>query len=99
VRVGPLIGWWGPVDHHVGSLYRLLARYDEAEDHLRRALALETQIGARPFLARTSGELARVLSITAPGDADALHSVATSEASALAALGIVTEVTSVSGPS
>ncbi|HXQ60864.1 MAG TPA: tetratricopeptide repeat protein [Acidimicrobiales bacterium] len=83
----------GPVDHHIGSLYRVLGRYEEAEGHLRRALALEAQIGARPFLARTSGELTRVLSVTAPADSAELHSVATTEARTLAALGIVTEVT------
>jgi tetratricopeptide (TPR) repeat protein len=57
VRVGPLIGWWGPVDHHLGSLCRLMGRYEEAEQHLQSALDLEERIGARPFAARTLGAL------------------------------------------
>jgi transcriptional regulator with XRE-family HTH domain/tetratricopeptide (TPR) repeat protein len=58
VRVGPLIGWWGPVDHHLGCLWLLSERYGEAEKHLMRALALEEQMGALPFAARTLGALA-----------------------------------------
>jgi tetratricopeptide (TPR) repeat protein len=61
VRVGPLIGWWGPVDHHLGCLCQLLGRFDEAEEHLLRALDLEEQIGARPFAARTLGALSSLV--------------------------------------
>ena len=57
VRVGPLIGWWGPVDHHLGSLCLLMGRLDDAERHLQEALNLEERIGARPFAARTLGVL------------------------------------------
>jgi transcriptional regulator with XRE-family HTH domain/tetratricopeptide (TPR) repeat protein len=91
VRVGPLIGWWGPVDHHLGSLCRLLGRLEEAEVHLRRAMALEERSGARPFLARTRGELARVI---APGstEAEALRSAAVADAQALRATGVAAEV-------
>src|SRR5262249_54087311 len=78
VRVGPLAGWWGPVDHHIGSLCRVLGRYDEAEARLRNALALERQMGARPFAARTAGELALVL--TRSGDDGQLASQFASEA-------------------
>jgi tetratricopeptide (TPR) repeat protein len=57
VRVGPLIGWWGVVEHHLGRLCVLLGKLDEAEERLTRSLRLEEQMGARPFVARTLGAL------------------------------------------
>jgi hypothetical protein len=60
VRVGPLIGRWGPVDHHLGSPCRLVGRLDDAERHLESALNLEERIGAWPFAARTLGVLSGV---------------------------------------
>jgi tetratricopeptide (TPR) repeat protein len=92
VRVGPLIGWWGPVDHHLGSLCRLLGRLEEAESHLRQALVIEERMGARPFSARTMGELARVLDETGNPEGEKLRSSAISEAKALGAAGITYEV-------
>ena len=87
VRVGPFIGWRGPVDHHVGSLCRVLRRLEEAETHLRRALSLEGRIGAPPFLARTKGELAQVLSLTGSPEADRWRAAGISEAEALGSAG------------
>jgi tetratricopeptide (TPR) repeat protein len=58
VRVGPLIGWWGTVDHHLGCLCLVLGRLDEAEDRLERSLKTEEKMGARPFVARTLGAMA-----------------------------------------
>jgi transcriptional regulator with XRE-family HTH domain/tetratricopeptide (TPR) repeat protein len=92
VRVGPLIGWWGPVDHHLGSLCRLLGRREEAEARLRRALALEDELVARPFQARTQGELARVLSEADGPEPDELRSTATAAAIAIGATGIAAEI-------
>jgi tetratricopeptide (TPR) repeat protein len=97
VRVGPLIGWWGLVDHHLGCLFRLLDRPREAEDHLRRALALGERIGARPFLARTRSELAQVLLRASADEAKALRSMAVGEADALGAIGIVAEIRATPG--
>ena len=57
VRCGPLLGWWGPVDHHLGALCRLLGRWDEATRRLERALAIERAMQAPHFLARTTEEL------------------------------------------
>lgn len=51
VRCGPLLGWWGPVDHHLGALCRLLGRRDEAARRLQHALAVEEELGAPHFLA------------------------------------------------
>jgi hypothetical protein len=61
VRVGPLAGWWGPVDYHLGALCRVLERPEEAEHRLQASLVLTEELGARPFYARTQIELARVL--------------------------------------
>ena len=61
VRVGPLAGWWGPTDHHLGALCRMLGRHDEAEHRLRAALTLEQAMHAWPFRARSQIELAHVL--------------------------------------
>ena len=94
VRVGPLVGWWGPVDHHLGCLARLLGRHDEAERRLRNALQIEQRMGARPFAARTMAELARVLRTTSPSEAATVASDATALAHTVAAAGIRAEVRS-----
>ncbi len=67
VRVGPLAGWWGPTDYHLGALCRVLGRLDEAERRLRSALDVTEHLGARPWQARTQVELARVLDLIAGG--------------------------------
>lgn len=61
VRVGPMAGWWGPVDHHLGALCRVLGRSDEAVTRLERALEIDYRMRARPFEARTQLELALAL--------------------------------------
>ena len=63
VRVGPLAGWWGPTDHRLGALCRVMGRLDEAEVRLRTALETTVLLGARPWQARTSIELARVMEL------------------------------------
>lgn len=92
VRVGPLIGWWGPVEHHLGALCRVLGRLEDAERHLRAALLLETRMEAQPFAARTKAELARVLTMLGSVDADRFRSEARSEAEWLGAAGISAEI-------
>lgn len=57
VRLGPLTGWWGAVDHHLGALCRMLGRLEEAKVRLERALEIERRMGAAPFCARTRDEL------------------------------------------
>ena len=37
VRVGPVAGWWEPVDHHLGTLALRLGEAERAEGYLRRA--------------------------------------------------------------
>ena len=93
VRVGPLAGWWGPVEHHMGCLSRLLGRSEEAEGHLRRALALEERMRARPFQSRTLSELALVLATSQPDVAAQVAEQARSIAVEVGASGIADEVT------
>jgi transcriptional regulator with XRE-family HTH domain/tetratricopeptide (TPR) repeat protein len=57
VRCGQLMGWWGPVDHHLGSLCRLLGRRAEAYERLQHARAVEQAMQGRHFLLRTTDEL------------------------------------------
>ena len=68
VRVGPLAGWWGPVDFHLGGLRRVQGRVDEAIVLLRRAVATCEELRARPWLARCQLELARLLDLAGRGD-------------------------------
>ena len=56
---GPI--FYGSMQRPVGRLAASLGRSDEAEDHLRRALAEHRRIGASFWLARTAVELAEVL--------------------------------------
>ena len=67
VRVGPLAAYWGPVDHHLGALCRILGRLDEAELRLRRAVELGDRFGAAPWRARSQLELADVVERTGRG--------------------------------
>ena len=92
VRIGPVAGWWGPVDHHLGCLAHVLGRHEEAERRLRRALEIERSMGARPFAARTLAHLAAAVAARSREDAMAIALEARTEADALAAEGIVAEV-------
>ena len=92
VRVGPLAGWWGPVDHHLGCLAQLLGRSEEAEARLRHALQMERAMNARPFSARTLAHLAVVLAERSRAEATRVAAEAIAAGEQLAAPGIVTEV-------
>ncbi len=57
---------WGDVAHgsaalYLGSLARMLGRVDDAQAHLERALRFNQRMGARPSVARTQFEYARLL--------------------------------------
>jgi len=55
------ISAWGCVDHHLGAVAGVLARYEDAEAHLRRAAALNAALKAPVWAARTELATARVL--------------------------------------
>jgi DNA-binding SARP family transcriptional activator len=59
----------GPVSRFLGILAFAMARWDDAERHFRQALHLGSRIGARPSLAHTRAEYARMLLARGrPGD-------------------------------
>ncbi len=60
VRVAAVGAWAGPLDHHIGTLNRVLGNLDEAEAHLAQALIVEDEMNGRPFQVRTLLELAAV---------------------------------------
>jgi hypothetical protein len=92
VRVGPLAGWWGPVDHHLGTLAILLGRLDIAEVHLRRAGQVEEAMAARPFAARTEAALAALLVRQGREGSDSAVTKARARASDVGAVGILSEI-------
>jgi len=73
------VGWGdvarGSAALYLGALARMLGRLDDAQAHLERALRFNRRMGARPSVARTQFELARVaLARNDPGERQqALH--------------------------
>lgn len=59
---------WGAAARHLGQLAWVLGRTDAAVTHFEQALAMNRRIRARPFIAFTAFELARVLSEQADSD-------------------------------
>jgi tetratricopeptide (TPR) repeat protein len=55
------ISAWGCVDHHLGAVAAVIGRYEEAEEHLRRAAELNTALRAPIWVARTELATARLL--------------------------------------
>ena len=51
----------GPVSHDLGLLSTTLTRWDDAVQHVENALAMSVRLGARPFVAHTQCEYARML--------------------------------------
>jgi tetratricopeptide (TPR) repeat protein len=71
VRIAPVGAWLGPLDHHIGTLSRVLGDLDEAEARLERALVVAHEMNGSPFTIRTMQELATVASLRGgPGDRD-----------------------------
>jgi len=52
---------FGAVDRFLGLLAATLARWQEAEQHFAAALAMNTQMGAKPWLAHTQQQYAAML--------------------------------------
>lgn len=60
VMVAPVM-YYGSAEWALGTLASVMERWDAAEEHLSRALAEHTRMGARAYLAWTESELADVL--------------------------------------
>jgi tetratricopeptide (TPR) repeat protein len=87
VVVGPGLGYFGAVAHHLGVLAATDGKLADAERHFAAALELDSRMGARAWIACTQCELAALLVARAePGDADraaGLRSAALETAKAL----------------
>jgi predicted ATPase len=84
VVVGPAVACYGSASRTLGLLASTTARWDEAARHFEDALAMNVRMGARPFVARTQFEYARMLlRRDLPGDhARALELLASASATA-----------------
>jgi len=59
----------GSVSRYLGLLATTLKRFDEAQSHFEDAIALNERMGARPWLAHTQSDYARMLlAHDGPGD-------------------------------
>lgn len=68
VMVGHLVACYGAADRYLGMTAATLGDWDRAEAHFQSALALNTRLGARTWLAHTAHEYARMLLARARGD-------------------------------
>ena len=87
--VGLAEGCVGAVSRPLGLLAMTLGRTDDAERHLRDALAMNLEMGALPWVAHTQHDLARVLlGRDAPGDRDRAEQLLVGAASTCEELGM-----------
>ena len=71
VMIGHLVGCYGAMDRYLGMTASVLGEWERAEAHFRSALALNTRLGARTWLAHTAYWYARMLLARgAPDDGD-----------------------------
>jgi DNA-binding CsgD family transcriptional regulator/tetratricopeptide (TPR) repeat protein len=68
VMVGHLVACYGAADRYLGMASATLGEWDRAEAHFQSALALNTGLGARTWLAHTTYEYARMLLARGRGD-------------------------------
>jgi DNA-binding CsgD family transcriptional regulator len=68
VMVGHLVACYGSMDRYLGTTASVLGDWERAEAHFQSALALNTRLGARTWLAHTAYAYARML--LARGTAD-----------------------------
>ncbi|HEV8573309.1 MAG TPA: AAA family ATPase [Dehalococcoidia bacterium] len=69
VVIGGQLVCLGPVSRFLALLAATLRRWDDAERHFKDALAMNQRMGARPFVARTQHDYAKMmLARRAPGD-------------------------------
>jgi uncharacterized protein HemY len=52
---------YGSVSRYLGTLAAVTARWDDAERHFEEAMAMNSTMGARPWLAHTQYQYARML--------------------------------------
>jgi DNA-binding CsgD family transcriptional regulator len=72
VMIGHLVACYGATDRFLGTTAAVLGEWDRAEEHFHAAIALNTRLGARTWLAHTAYAYARMLLARGKGD-DAAH--------------------------
>ena len=96
VVYGNAVAYHDSVSHHLGLLAAILGRWDEARTHFEMALACNVRLGARPRLAHSQYEYARILiARKQPGDqqkATGLLSQALATAQKLGMAGLVEKI-------
>jgi len=89
----------GPIARFLGILSSTTGRWDDAEQHLLRAIELSERIGARPSLARAQENYGQVLVWRGrPEDADRARALFESARAAYGALGMSVSTTSPVAP-
>lgn len=74
VMVGHLVACYGAMDRYLGMTASVLRDWERAEAHFQAALALNTRLGARTWLAHTAYWYARMLLARGrPGDEDLIR--------------------------
>jgi DNA-binding CsgD family transcriptional regulator len=68
VMIGHLVVCYGSADRYLGMMAAQLGEWERAERHFRAALAFDTRLGARTWLAHTAYEYARMLLARGAGD-------------------------------
>lgn len=68
VMIGHLVACYGSVDRFLGKAAAVLGEWDKAEQHFHAAIALNTRLGARTWLAHTAFEYAGMLLARGAGD-------------------------------
>jgi DNA-binding CsgD family transcriptional regulator/tetratricopeptide (TPR) repeat protein len=68
VMIGHLVACYGAMDRYLGTTAAVLGDWERAEDHFHAALALNTRLGARTWLAHTAYDYARMLLVRNAGD-------------------------------
>jgi DNA-binding CsgD family transcriptional regulator len=69
VSVGGQVACYGDASRYLGMLASTMERWAEAEQHFENALAMNARMGARPWLAHTQYQYARMLQAhNQPGD-------------------------------
>ncbi|HET6684746.1 MAG TPA: AAA family ATPase, partial [Gaiella sp.] len=68
VMIGHLVACYGAMDRYLGTTAAVLGDWDAAEEHFQAAIALNTRLGARTWLAYTSFAYAEMLLTRNAGD-------------------------------
>jgi tetratricopeptide (TPR) repeat protein len=88
----PPDGIRGSVSRYLGILATTMERWSDAERHFEDALAMNDRMGARPWLAYTQDDYARMLSARdLPGDRDRAHELLRTARITYRALGMDTD--------